>query len=39
VQTISTLAEERSIDMKNLAPILAGHSLNHPSATTAANTK
>ncbi|CEP17304.1 hypothetical protein [Parasitella parasitica] len=36
VETISPLAEERSIDLKNLSPILAGQSLS--SAAAAADT-
>lgn len=33
VQTISALAKTRSINVTNLATILAGHSLNHSTAT------
>lgn len=36
VQTISALAKTRSINVTNLAPILAGHSLNHSTATATA---
>lgn len=35
VETISPLAEERSIDLKNLSPILAGQSLSSSSAAAA----
>lgn len=38
VETISPLAEERSIDLKNLSPILAGQSLSSSSAAAAAAT-